>query len=189
MGSPVRSDSSFQPTLPVRGATRWVVDGMTSELFQPTLPVRGATLVGLDRGCHHRISTHAPRAGSDGRKSPPGGRRCNFNPRSPCGERLSARFLSASTSCYFNPRSPCGERLDTRMVVTGYYQFQPTLPVRGATMVSVMPVMILFNFNPRSPCGERQSSWPRTNSNTPYFNPRSPCGERREVLVNGKATS
>ena len=57
--------------------------------FQPTLPVRGAT--------HHHPILIRPVI--------------NFNPRSPCGERLNAFDLRAC--------------LD---------QFQPTLPVRGATL-------------------------------------------------------
>ena len=56
-----------------------------------------------------------------------------FNPRSPCGERRSRRTCATST-CGFNPRSPCGER---RQRVDELYricrEFQPTLPLRGAT--------------------------------------------------------
>ena len=33
----------------------------------------------------------------------------NFNPRSPCGERLLP-VCPVGQACYFNPRSPCGER-------------------------------------------------------------------------------
>ena len=56
----------FQPTLPVRGATGFKKHYPLFFIFQPTLPVRGAT-----RGQHFVsdppfISTHAPRAGSDG---------------------------------------------------------------------------------------------------------------------------
>ena len=56
------------------------------------------------------ISIHAPHAGSDlcsywfRRPSQ------DFNPRSPCGERLGTPKVRASASD-FNPRSPCGERL------------------------------------------------------------------------------
>ncbi len=55
----------FQPTLPVRGATGVYVAGNLLIEFQPTLPVRGATeRVDYPAG-DRRISTHAPRAGSD----------------------------------------------------------------------------------------------------------------------------
>ena len=56
------------------------------------------------------ISIHAPRAGSDISFSSSSLAATNFNPRSPCGERLVV------TKLY-----PDGER------------FQSTLPVRGAT--------------------------------------------------------
>ena len=56
----------FQSTLPVRGATRRLVDRNSRRKFQSTLPVRGATYTDGQGGDN----------GQD------------FNPRSPCGERL-----------------------------------------------------------------------------------------------------
>ena len=102
---------TFQPTLPARGATnarrrmrrlcgdfnprsphgeRPVVVLIDNGLpiFQPTLPARGATIVMMRSSEFGKISTHAPRTGSD-----------------PCWWG-SARFR-----VYFNPRSPHGERL------------------------------------------------------------------------------
>ena len=75
---------SFQSTLPARGATRQVLYGVQRQRFQSTLPVRGATRYnGRTRQSAH-ISIHAPREGSDTRSI------CsfrvsdqNFNPRSP----------------------------------------------------------------------------------------------------------
>ncbi len=57
---------AFQSTLPVRGATRRRCKAAEKQLFQSTLPVRGATIVDI------AVSRLSP----------------NFNPRSPCGERL-----------------------------------------------------------------------------------------------------
>ena len=78
----------FQPTLPMRGATRWMLRTramigvsthaphagsdaqstdvyLSNEMFQPTLPMRGATLyLGIKR-LMFGVSTHAPHAGSD----------------------------------------------------------------------------------------------------------------------------
>ena len=102
----------FQSTLPVRGATPVSLFIFSFRLkFQSTLPVRGAT------------SAYSPGVSMV----------FNFNPRSPCGERLllcnalkrpntisihapragsdPVRLLSTVQNCYFNPRSPCGERL------------------------------------------------------------------------------
>ena len=78
------------------------------------------------------ISTHAPRAGSDERADVQAGQDQYFNPRSPCGER---RWLKSSIPSRpnFNPRSPCGERREPGVSDIQQSQFQPTLPVRGAT--------------------------------------------------------
>ena len=62
-------DRKFQSTLPVRGATVVVVIAVSTELFQSTLPVRGATLT------KYILALSL----------------INFNPRSPCGERLRRR--------------------------------------------------------------------------------------------------
>ena len=82
---------TFQPTLPARGATCYTPTAIQSTAFQPTLPARGAT--GADR--HYalmsiKISTHAPRTGSDRRRlrraTPPSG----FQPTLPA--RGATRF-------------------------------------------------------------------------------------------------
>ena len=78
----------------------------------------------------------------------------NFNPRSPCGERLYAPLSSPGSEIsihaprvgsdaridnsigvqrHFNPRSPCGERLTICGTVRVGAIFQSTLPVWGAT--------------------------------------------------------
>ena len=123
-----------------------------------------------------KISTHAPRAGSDCSPIRLLFFRAYFNPRSPCGERpgRSARliwFLAISTHApragsdhrarrhsgprhYFNPRSPCGERPFPGPFLHFLDIFQPTLPVRGATAL-VVAVIGVIDFNPRSPCRER----------------------------------
>ena len=123
----------FQSTLPVRGATFSWRQTYSSCLFQSTLPVRGAT-----RAVGGEI-----------------GRFRDFNPRSPCGERLGS---------IYNPR--------------GRYAFQSTLPVRGATRSGHSGCSGCSDFNPRSPCGERPANRRGADKKAHYFNPRSPCGER-----------
>ena len=101
--------------------------------LQSTLPMRGATVVRFCRFCGFFISIHAPHAGSD--PTVFRGLACtrHFNPRSPCGERLSDLGRRIKMLLDFNPRSPCGERP----------LIFPTIPPCPR------------NFNPRSPCGER----------------------------------
>ena len=79
-------------------------------VFQSTLPLRGTTRHIVILCMRVVISIHAPLAGSDG--------------RSWCG---LARVPD------FNPRSPCGERLQRRDHSWRGEQFQSTLPLRGAT--------------------------------------------------------
>ncbi len=193
--------STFQPTLPARGATprrsakvkkansisthaprtgsdRDSVFDLPSYIaFQPTLPARGAT---------HWRTGGQQRTG-------------DFNPRSPHGERRCHYRLSVGRIYHFNPRSPHGERLNIESAVRFLAVFQPTLPARGATSVrpqsySDEPISTHAprtgsdcwagtyrgtpaHFNPRSPHGERLLPTQRT-LNLCHFNPRSPHGER-----------
>ena len=79
-------------------------------IFQSTLPMRGAT------GSPHGFRRYSP----------------DFNPRSPCGERLMHHSI-ALNALNFNPRSPCGERHYKEGQYAGHNIFQSTLPMRGAT--------------------------------------------------------
>ena len=107
----VDESAGFQPTLPVRGATHSISSQkQTSRKFQPTLPVRGATLPPLPTALHSAISTHAPRAGSD-----------RYVP-------ALCKTLTISTHA---PRAGSDTNQDGFDFLD--QQFQPTLPVRGAT--------------------------------------------------------
>ena len=66
------------------------------------------------------------------------------------------RCASHSQSMYFNPRSPCGERLTVGRKNGKRKKFQSTLPVWGATVRKFCSQCTGRNFNPRSPCGERR---------------------------------
>ena len=80
-----------------------------SRSFQSTLPVWGAT---RQQGAHQGqlpISIHAPRVGSDTTQAAALSAIFDFNPRSPCGERLVV-LPEVARHGNFNPRSPCGER-------------------------------------------------------------------------------
>ena len=67
---------------PLGGGSSWAI-------FQSTLPVWGATNGTALRGADLAISIHAPRVGSDGYAVTLLLLDNNFNPRSPCGERLN----------------------------------------------------------------------------------------------------
>ena len=123
----------FQSTLPARGATAYGNDNTEGgKVFQSTLPARGATQRDKSTLIGRIISIHAPRTGSDHCHRQGGLSQCHFNPRSPHGERLPSR-LRAHLNADFNPRSPHGERLIPTGINRFGFQFQSTLPARGAT--------------------------------------------------------
>ena len=98
--------------------------------------MRGATPRTREQRKRGLISIHAPRAGSDRPINTGFFRIFNFNPRSPCGERLKNGVISLSpeTISIHAPRagSDCRQRSDD----PAHSRFQSTLPVRGATRLS-----------------------------------------------------
>ena len=96
------------------------------------------------------ISTHAPLAGRD--RSAGGNVRINGN---------------------FNPRAPCGARLCELKKKHACLLFQPTRPLRGATICTFCRLPTQVNFNPRAPCGARQPDL-RTVSVRSIFQPTRP---------------
>ncbi len=147
-------------------------------LFQSTRPVRGAT-------SHRNLSCTAAQG---------------FNPRAPCGARLSLEHGDGSggnVSIHapragrdppipemvgeltgFNPRAPCGARRDQVYCKSINQSFQSTRPVRGATVQNRRTKTWQRSFNPRAPCGARRRRRP-TRPVRWCFNPRAPCGARR----------
>ncbi len=64
--------------------------------------------------------------------------------------------FNSRTTHDFNPRSPHGERPSARIASRGrYLDFKSTLPARGATDVQALLRAFFVHFNPRSPHGER----------------------------------
>ena len=168
----------FQSTLPARGATHpaqhqdndtqhfnprsphgerhtfrcWL---LRLGIFQSTLPARGATRAAQHQQKCNLISIHAPRTGSDCSGKSAHLPCCDFNPRSPHGERRTRFICSLPTQtisihaprtgsdpctkgggadpAHFNPRSPHGERHGACAVADTIKRFQSTLPARGAT--------------------------------------------------------
>ena len=169
----------FQSTLPVRGATILILLAVVIVFISIHAPRAGS-----DEDCNmkckqcKRISIHAPRAGSDqvGFEYPliPS----YFNPRSPCGERRGYQpaFDGTADISIHAPRAGSdyvfpGWKISRKIsihapragsdglsgqIVISYYEFQSTLPVRGATLSNVLILSMVVDFNPRSPCGERR---------------------------------
>ena len=59
--------------------------------------------------------------------------------------------MGDTKSCCFNPRSPCGERLYDGLARCINEVFQPTLPLRGATIAGLVAAFVLLWFQPTLP--------------------------------------
>ena len=152
--------------------------------------------------CRRRISIHAPLAGRDHVSRHQDADRPAFQSTRPlrgATQPLSSRLLRP----YFNPRAPCGARLSARLSVTSAWIFQSTRPLRGATVRRLLPDERHFLFQSTRPLRGATSSRRTTGSSLTIsihaplagrdvaageadagggdFNPRAPCGARRSV--------
>ena len=146
--------------------------------FQPTLPLRGATRDNRLRALRFQVSTHAPLAGSD--CSIAGNREGlkGVSTHAPLAGSDLCRFLIATHDTGFNPRSPCGERPTPAGAAVAINPVSTHAPLAGSDTPRAARFTRTACFNPRSPCGERRE--PPLGLGCPSgFNPRSPCGERR----------
>ena len=123
--------------------------------FQSTLPVRGAT------------------TGEGGKPS----KTCDFNPRSPCGERPPQASTTTPLPVISIHAPRAGSDTNDRRGLMPRQQFQSTLPVRGATVFlrGGAPVVTISIHAPRA--GSDRLTYCALPS-ARNFNPRSPCGER-----------
>ena len=128
----------------MRGATTALYHHRLRDDISIHAPHAGSDYPGRTGQRDQLISIHAPHAGSDGYDLVTHRWIPDFNPRSPCGERL--RWVwGAFFRVYFNPRSPCGERLIFINPTRIFYIFQSTLPMRGATkMTTNVTALIIF---------------------------------------------
>ena len=125
----------FQPTLPPEGSKYNTSANSISppKQFQPTLPLRGATVGQARHTLQRRISTHAPPEGSSNYRSlgiSPG---YDFNPRSPEGSDLAHDV--AGLLAHISTHAPLRGATAPCMYSRTPALFQPTLPLRGATIV------------------------------------------------------
>ena len=134
----------------------------------------------------------------------------DFNPRSPCGERLCHAPTDGSNHAQFQPTlpvrgaTPDGLSVCQRALISTHAPragsdprsfsppsflmvFQPTLPVRGATGGITKWHSRLTNFNPRSPCGERQHRH-RQKQHHQRFQPTLPVRGATEIRVKARFT-
>ena len=128
-----RRHRDFNPRAPCGARLRWMTFSQTSMLFQPTRPLRGATRAGQRLARRVGISTHAPLAGRDictetnsfpsaiiSTHAPLAGRDRKshstsyvppvFQPTRPLRGATDWSYLVICLYSDFNPRAPCGAR-------------------------------------------------------------------------------
>ena len=131
--SPKTGKKLFQPTRPLRGATYLSRDAACGRYFNPRAPC-GARLSVLWSPYSKTISTHAPLAGRDWRPASSGSAcRSNFNPRAPCGARHDRFAMIERKKKRFQPTRPLRGATVSAEVSFWIDAFQPTRPLRGAT--------------------------------------------------------
>ena len=101
----------FQPTRPLRGATKPFILLYHLAMISTHAPLAGRDPISTVANALGVISTHAPLAGRDGV--------CVIKP--------------IQTRTHFNPRAPCGARRIIGDILPKVNRFQPTRPLRGAT--------------------------------------------------------
>ena len=173
--------------------------------FQPTRPLRGATDDLLADAVPNEISTHAPLAGRDKLRFKTNTETEHFNPRAPCGARLRGD-AERTEGQDISTHAPLAGR-DGVEPVDGKLKalFQPTRPLRGATVLpgGDSPMAI---FQPTRPLRGATADAPpgrldqRISTHAPLagrdlklflvvminddFNPRAPCGARQQKCTN-----
>ena len=148
------------------------------DIFQSTRPMRGATPTRFRAYTSGDISIHAPHAGRDRRRSTGVPSRRNFNPRAPCGARLTVAELKEYASEFQSTRPMRGATF-TFPPRWSESRFQSTRPMRGATRQgrSRPHTTDISIHAPHAGRDYGARLWPGSRRN---FNPRAPCGARQQ---------
>ena len=107
-----------------------------------------------------------------------------FNPRAPCGARPAevGEPLGDFAISIHAPLAGRDVRFDERR--DQLEEFQPTRPLRGATVECRRVAKSWYYFNPRAPCGARPVAPLRTAGRAAKFQPTRPLRARRKSTIN-----
>ena len=109
---------------------------------------------------------------------PPRALLSDFNPRAPCGARLIVLFDAAAYE-QFQPTRPLrGATIGGVLMADLSVLFQPTRPLRGATASATFPIPTQRRISTHAPLAGRDSPHKNLQSSRKHFNPRAPCGAR-----------
>ena len=128
------------------------------------------------------ISTHAPLAGRDW-SCAPFGLAYNISTHAPLAGRDSRPFCKKLRKRDFNPRAPCGARRQRCETMPHKRRFQPTRPLRGATL-AVLDWSWSAEISTHAPLAGRDQMTCKLLPACFDFNPRAPCGARQQKCTN-----
>ena len=177
-----RPTVDFNPRAPCGARQSKPYFEVKKKQFQPTRPLRGATKLNVAGFNISHISTHAPLAGRDSPFVDPA-QNITISTHAPLAGRDSIRTVCSCRVTRFQPTRPLRGATMPVDVTPSRSSFQPTRPLRGATRTAAARVASLSDFNPRAPCGARPRRRKHTLLNF-YFNPRAPCGARPDRTFN-----
>ena len=169
----------FNPRAPC-GARRHYASEPPTGLFgfQPTRPLRGATARSMTpRNNTRDFNPRAP-CGARHYRTAPTYNKQDFNPRAPCGARPGSSGAGAASEGISTHAPLAGRDGPQPTKITGFSIFQPTRPLRGAT-VRKMQARGKDGISTHAPLAGRDFDKVVRVFCALYFNPRAPCGARR----------
>ena len=178
---------SFQSTLPAWGATNFSATVSRFVRFQSTLPVWGATLLPGSVMIFLSFQSTLPVWGATTSCLTHSQPLYDFNPRSPCGERLEAYVQCGD----WLPISIHAPRVGSD-VTNPDSRLQLPISIHAPRVGSdsrlgVIDGSILISIH--APRVGSDHGFSRPGAVGGYFNPRSPCGERLLVATAFRSTS
>ena len=134
-GAMVARYTLFQPTRPLRGATksRWYT--IPKSVFQPTRPLRGATyMVNTSLRCNP-ISTHAPLAGRDDHRKVACGALYGISTHAPLAGRDARRPVSARAYTRISTHAPLAGRDQEKSFAHSEHTISTHAPLAGRDLI------------------------------------------------------
>ena len=173
----LRTITNFNPRTPCGVRPRRRACAHTCANFNPRTPC-GVRRTYIAPSLLLEISIHAPLAGCDGAFIKNHALIDKFQSTHPLRGATPTGYSCCICLSYFNPRTPCGVRLTGPALPSRALLFQSTHPLRGATPPRSPGSAAMSNFNPRTPCGVRPMRRGDRQEKQGDFNPRTPCGVR-----------
>ena len=169
---------NFYPRSPCGERPTRIDTHRCKSIFLSTFPLRGTS--GL-LGCAppaHPISIHVPLAGN---VNPQLRWFCTFTlflSTFPLRGTSTGDGIGRGKRSDFYPRSPCGERPRCKIIELYPDAISIHVPLAGNVSGRQVRRRGAKHFYPRSPCGERLRHLAFRRGSGGHFYPRSPCGER-----------